>query len=356
MKKGTSIFRLLAVLLAFGLVAAACSDDDGGSDETSAGDGRLAQVIANDVVECGGNDTLPGFGIVDADGAFSGFDIDFCGVIAAAVLGDSSKINVTPLVAAQRFPTLQSGEIDVLIRNTTYTASRDGDEQANFLHTTFYDGQGFMVPTKLGVKSAKALGGASVCIQTGTTTELNLADFFRANNMKYNPVPIETNAEARENYLAGRCDVYTTDASGLAATRAAFDKPDEHMVLPEIISKEPLGPAVRQGDDQWADIVRWTLFAMIAAEEYGITSKNVKSLASKGSSYPEINRLLGKEALQGREGLGLPKNWAVFVIGQVGNYGEVFERNLGPKTALGIARGVNAQWTNGGLMYAPPFR
>ena len=220
----------------------------------------------------------------------------------------------------------------------------------------YYDGQGFMAPKKLGVKSAKELGGASVCIQTGTTTELNLADYFRANDMKYEPVPIETNTEARTNYLAGRCDVYTSDRSGLAATRAATDNPDNHVVLPEIISKEPLGPVVRHGDDQWADIVRWSLNAMVAAEEMGITSKNVKQLASKEGKNKEINRLLGTEELQGRERLGLSKDWAANVIGQVGNYGESFETHLGKKTPIGLDRGLNAQWTDGGLLYAQPFR
>ncbi|NQV55252.1 MAG: transporter substrate-binding domain-containing protein, partial [Rhodospirillales bacterium] len=227
--------------------------------------------------------------------------------------------------------------------------------QLTFVGVNYYDGQGFMARKSLGVKSAKELDGASVCIQTGTTTELNLADYFRGNGMKYKPVPIETNAEARTNYLAGRCDVYTTDASGLAATRAALDKPNDHVVLPEIISKEPLGPAVRQGDDQWADIVRWTLNAMITAEEFGITSKNVKSMTAN-SKNPEVKRLLGTEELQGRKSLGLSSDWAVNIIAQVGNYGEVFEANLGTKTALGIKRGVNAQWKDGGLMYSPPFR
>ena len=316
----------------------------------------LDDVRAKGKMNCIINTGLPGFAAPDDKGRWTGFDVDFCRAVAAATLGDADKAGFVTATGKTRFTKLRSGEGDVLSRNTTWTFSRDNDLQLTFIGTSYYDGQGFMIPKKLGVKSAKALGGASVCIQTGTTTELNLADFFKSNGMKYNPVPIETNAEARENYLAGRCDVYTTDASGLAATKAAFDKPGDHLVLPEIISKEPLGPAVRQGDDQWADIVRWTLFAMITAEELGITSGNVKDIAEKGSKNPEINRLLGREPLQGREALGLSKDWAVFVISQVGNYGEVFERNLGPKTALGIARGVNELWNKGGLMYSPPFR
>ena len=306
-------------------------------------------------LQCGINTGLAGFAAPDDKGVWRGFDVDLCRAVAAAVFGDAGKVKYTNLTGKTRFTALRSGEIDMLSRNTTWTFSRDVDLQLTFVGVNYYDGQGFMVPKKLGVKSAKELGGASVCIQTGTTTELNLADFFRVNNMKYEPVPIETNAEARTNYLAGRCDVYTTDASGLSATRVSLDDPDAHMVLPEIISKEPLGPVVRQGDDQWADIVRWALNAMVAAEELGVTSKNAAKMA-EGTKNPEINRLLGVEELQGREGLGLAKDWALAVISQVGNYGEVFEANLGPKTPLGIGRGVNAQWKNGGLIYAPPFR
>jgi general L-amino acid transport system substrate-binding protein len=323
---------------------------------TSAPAATLDDIRVKGKMNCIINTGLPGFAAPDDKGRWTGFDVDFCRAVAAATLGNANKVGFVTATGKTRFTKLRSGEGDVLSRNTTWTFSRDNDLQLTFIGTSYYDGQGFMIPKKLGVKSAKGLGGASVCIQTGTTTELNLADFFKSNGMKYNPVPIETNAEARENYLSGRCDVYTTDASGLAATKAAFDKPGDHLVLPEIISKEPLGPAVRQGDDQWADIVRWTLFAMITAEELGINSKNVKDIAAKGSKNPEINRLLGREPLQGREALGLSKDWAFFVISQVGNYGEVFERNLGPKTALGIARGVNALWSNGGLMYSPPFR
>jgi len=242
-----------------------------------------------------------------------------------------------------------------LSRNTTWTFSRDTDLQLTFAGINYYDGQGFMVPKNLGVKSANDLDGASVCIQTGTTTELNLADFFRVNGMTYKAVPIETTTEALSIYLAGRCDVYTTDASGLAATRAATKDPAAHDILPEIISKEPLGPVVRQGDEKWADIVRWTLNVLIAAEEFGVTAANAKDMAG-ASKNPEVRRMLGAEELQGRASLGLDPAWAVKVIAGVGNYGEIFERHLGKNTAVGLARGLNAQWKNGGLMYAAPFR
>ena len=317
--------------------------------------GTLDDVRKRGHLQCGINTGLVGFAAPDDKGVWRGFDVDLCRAVAAAVFGDANKVKYTNLTGKTRFTALRSGEIDMLSRNTTWTFSRDVDLQFTFVGVNYYDGQGFMVPKKLGITSAKKLGGASVCIQTGTTTELNLADFFRVSGMKYEPVPIETNAEARSNYLAGRCDVYTTDASGLAATRAATDNPEAHVVLPEIISKEPLGPVVRQGDDQWADIVRWTLNAMIAAEELGVTSKNAKEMAA-GTKNPEVNRLLGNEELQGRETLKLSKDWGVNVIAQVGNYGEVFEAHLGEKTAIGLARGLNAQWKDGGLLYAPPFR
>ncbi len=317
--------------------------------------GTLDDIRQRGHLQCGINTGVVGFAAPDDKGVWRGFDVDVCRAVAAAVFGDASKVRYTNLTGKTRFTALRSGEIDLLSRNTTWTFSRDVDLQFTFVGVNYYDGQGFMVPKKLGVKSAGQLGGASICIQTGTTTELNLADFFRVNNMKYEPVPIETNSEARTNYLAGRCDVYTTDASGLAATRAVTDNPEAHVILPEIISKEPLGPLVRQGDDQWADVARWTLNAMIAAEELGVKSKNVKQM-SAGTRNPEINRLLGTEELQGREALGLSKDWAVNIISQVGNYGEVFEAHLGKKTPIGLARGLNAQWKDGGLMYSPPFR
>ncbi|RME97609.1 MAG: amino acid ABC transporter substrate-binding protein, partial [Alphaproteobacteria bacterium] len=272
----------------------------------------------------------------------------------AAIFGDPSKVKFKPATGKTRFTILNSGEGDVIYRNTTWTFVRDVDVKLSFQGTNYYDGQGFMVPKKLGVKSAKELDGASVCIQTGTTTELNLADFFRANKISYEPVPIESNEEARTNYLAGRCDVYTTDASGLAATRATFKDPENHVILPEIISKEPLGPATRHGDDQWGDIIRWVKNALVAAEELGITQANVDELA-KGTDNPEINRLLGSEGDLGAM-LGLSKDWAHKAIKAVGNYGEIFDRNIGPKTPIGLERGLNALWTKGGLQYSPPFR
>ena len=306
-------------------------------------------------LQCGINTGLPGFAAPDDAGEWRGFDVDVCRAVAAAVFGDAESVKYTNLTGATRFTALRSGEIDMLSRNTTWTYSRDVDLQLTFVGVNYYDGQGFMVPASLGVTSATELNGSSICIQTGTTTELNLSDFFREAGMTYEPVPIETNAEARSSYLAGRCDAYTTDASGLAATRASMEDPSAHAVLPEIISKEPLGPVVRQGDDQWADIVRWSLNAMIAAEEFGISSDNVASMAESATS-PEVKRLLGVEKLQGREGLGLAADWAVAIISQVGNYGEVFEANLGDNTPLGIPRGLNAQWKDGGLLYSPPFR
>jgi general L-amino acid transport system substrate-binding protein len=339
MKFTKSIGLATAVLFAASLANAATLDD----------------VRKRGQLHCGINTGLPGFAAPDDKGVWRGFDVDFCRAVAAAVLGNADKVKYTNLTGKTRFTALRSGEIDLLSRNTTWTFSRDVDLQLTFIGVNYYDGQGFLIPKKLGVTSAKQLGGASVCIQTGTTTELNLADYFRVNNMKYQPVPVETMSEARTNYLAGRCDTYTTDASGLAASRAATNNPAAHVVLPEIISKEPLGPVVRQGDEQWADIARWTLNALIAAEEMGVTSANVKSMAN-GTKNPEINRLLGKENLQGRQAMGLSADWAVQAISQVGNYGEIFERNLGKNTKLGIARGVNAQWKAGGLMYAPPFR
>jgi general L-amino acid transport system substrate-binding protein len=322
---------------------------------SAANAGTLEDVKARGELICIVNTGLPGFSYTDESGKWQGFDVDHCRAVAAAVLGDANKVKYKPATGKTRFTILNSGEGDVIFRNTTWTFVRDVDVKLSFQGTNYYDGQGFMVNKKLGVKSAKELGGASVCIQTGTTTELNLADFFRSNNMKYEPVPIETNEEARTNYLAGRCDVYTTDASGLAATRATFKDPGNHVILPEIISKEPLGPATRQGDDQWGDIVRWTTNALIAAEELGITQGNVDEKGAKPTDNPEINRLLGTEGDLGAM-LGLDKEWAKRAIKVVGNYGEVFDRNIGPKTPIGLERGLNALWTNGGLQYTPPFR
>ncbi len=316
--------------------------------------GTLDDVVAKGELSCGVTTGLAGFAAPDANGVWEGMDVDICRAVAAAVLGDSQAVKFVPTTGQTRFSALASGEIDLLSRVTTWTFSRDVDLKFTFVGVNYYDGQGFMVPTDLGVSSAKELDGATVCIQTGTTTELNLADFFRTNGISYEPVPVETNAEGQQQYLAGACDVYTTDASGLAATRATFEKPDEHMVLPEIISKEPLGPVVRHGDDQWADIARWTLNALVAAEELGITSANLEEMAS-GTNNPEINRLLGTEGNLG-EMLGLDADWAQKAIAAGGNYGEIFEANIGESTAIGLARGLNAQWTQGGLMYSPPFR
>ncbi len=320
-----------------------------------AGAGTLDDVKAKGFLQCGVSTGLVGFAAADANGNWGGFDVAVCRAVAAAVLGDPQAVKFTPTTGKTRFTALASGEVDMLARNTTWTFSRDVDLKFTFVGVNYYDGQGFMAPKALGVTSAKDLDGATVCIQTGTTTELNLADYFRSNNISYEPVPVETNAEAQQQYLSGACDVLTTDASGLAATRATFEKPGDHVVLPEIISKEPLGPLVRHGDDQWADTVRWTLNALIAAEEMGITSANVSEMAAKPGNNPEINRLLGTEGNLG-EMLGLSADWAKNAIAAVGNYGEIFEKNIGENTAIGLSRGLNAQWTNGGLIYTPPFR
>ena len=314
----------------------------------------LEDVQARGSLNCGVSTGVNGFSAPDANGVWQGFDVAVCRAVAAAVLGDPMAVNFVPTTGQTRFTALASGEIDILARNTTWTFSRDTDLGFTFVGVNYYDGQGFMVNRELGVSSATELDGATVCIQTGTTTELNLADYFRINNMSYEPVPIETNAEAQQQYLAGACDVYTTDASGLAATRASFEAPGDHVILPEIISKEPLGPLVRQGDDQWADIARWTLNALIAAEELGVTSSNLEQMAA-GTNNPEINRLLGVEGDLGAM-IGLDAQWAMHAIAAGGNYGEIFAATIGEATPIGLARGLNAQWTQGGLMYAPPFR
>ncbi|MEC7763317.1 MAG: amino acid ABC transporter substrate-binding protein [Pseudomonadota bacterium] len=333
---------LLGALTVAGFVAGAASA------------ATLDDVQARGSLKCGSNSGLTGFAAPDANGHWEGFDVAICRAVAAAVLGDPEAVEFVPTTPKTRFTALASGEVDILVRNTTWTLSRDVDLKFTFTGVNYYDGQGFIVPKALGVSSAKELDGATVCIQTGTTTELNLADFFRTNNISYEPVPIETNAEAQQQYLAGACDTYTTDASGLAATRASFETPGDHAILPEIISKEPLGPLVRHGDDEWADIVRWTQNALVAAEEFGITSTNIEELAS-GTDNPEINRILGTEGNMG-EMLGLEADWAMKAIAAGGNYGEIFEKNIGESTPIGLARGLNAQWKDGGLQYAPPFR
>jgi len=317
----------------------------------------LDDVKAKGEVSCGVHTGLTGFAAPDDQGNWKGFDSDFCRAVAAAVFGDPDKVRFVPTNATERFTALQSGEIDLLSRNTTWTLSRDTSLGFNFTGVNYYDGQGFMInAAKLpGINSALQLSGAAICVQTGTTTELNLADYFRANNMDYNPVVFQGFDETNAAYEAGRCDAYTTDQSGLYSLRLTLANPDEHVVLPEIISKEPLGPAVRQGDDQWFNIVKWTLFAMVQAEELGITQANVEEM--KSSDNPEIKRILGQEAESKiGEMLGLDNEWVVNIIKGVGNYGESFERNIGQDSPLKIARGLNQLWTKGGIQYAPPLR
>jgi general L-amino acid transport system substrate-binding protein len=302
---------------------------------------------------CGANGTLAGFGMPDPQGNWSGFDVDFCRAIAAAIFNDPTKVKFVPLTAKDRFTALQSGEIDVLSRNTTWTMSRDTSLGLDFAAITYYDGQGFMVRKALKVSSALELNDATVCVQQGTTSELNLADYFRANHMSLKPVAFATEEEALKAYESARCDSYTTDSSGLYGERIELPDPSQHIVLPEIISKEPLSPAVRHGDNQWTDIVRWTHFVMLNAEELGINKGNVD--AKLKSDDPETRRLLGVEGQYG-EALGLTNDWAYRIIKQVGNYGESFERNVGQGSPLKIARGLNALWTKGGIQYAPPIR
>jgi general L-amino acid transport system substrate-binding protein len=302
---------------------------------------------------CGANGTLAGFGLPDPQGNWTGFDVDFCRAIAAAIFNDPTKVKFVPLTAKDRFTALQSGEIDVLSRNTTWTLSRDTSLGLDFVAVTYYDGQGFMVRRALKVNSALELNGAAVCVQQGTTSELNLADYFRANQMQLKTVTFATGDEARKAYESGRCDAYTTDSSGLYGERQKLAVPGDHIVLPEIISKEPLTPAVRHGDSQWTDIVRWTHFAMVDAEELGVTKANVDDKLK--SDDPETRRMLGAEGQYG-EALGLTNDWVYRIVKHVGNYGEVFERNIGQGSPLKIVRGLNALWTKGGLQYGPPFR
>jgi general L-amino acid transport system substrate-binding protein len=314
----------------------------------------LDAVQKKGFVQCGISDGLPGFSYADEKGNYFGLDVDVCRAVAAALFGDATKVKFSPLTAKERFTALQSGEIDVLSRNTTWTSSRDSGLGLNFAGVNYYDGQGFLVNKKLGVTSAKELGGATVCIQAGTTTELNLSDYFRSNGMKYTPITYDTSDESATSLEAGRCDVLTSDQSQLYAQRIKLSAPLEYVVLPEVISKEPLGPVVRQGDDEWFNIVRWSLFAMVNAEELGITSKNVEEVA-KSTKNPDVARLLGAEGEFGKD-LKLPKDWAVQIVKQVGNYGESFDRNVGAGSDLKIERGLNALWNKGGLQYAPPVR
>jgi general L-amino acid transport system substrate-binding protein len=304
-------------------------------------------------IQCGVSQGLPGFSNPDDQGNWTGLDVDLCKAVAAAVFGDVEKVKFTPLSAKERFTALQSGEVDLLSRNTTWTVTRDTALGLNFAGVNYYDGQGFMVKKELGISSALELGGAAVCTNTGTTTELNVADYFRANNMEYEVVAFEKADEVVAAYDSGRCDVYTTDQSGLYAQRIKLQDPDAHMVLPEVISKEPLGPVVRHADDQWLDIVKWSLNCMVNAEELGVTSENVAGMGESGN--PEIKRLMGTEGDSGKN-LGLPADWCANIIAAVGNYGESFERNVGENTPLKIGRGLNQLWSKGGIMYAPPIR
>jgi general L-amino acid transport system substrate-binding protein len=325
----------------------------GFSAQASAGP-TLDAVKNKGFVQCGVSDGLPGFSYTDERGQYRGLDVDICRAVAAALFGDASKVRFSPLTAVERFTALQSGEVDMLSRNTTWTSSRDSGMGLHFTGVTYYDGQGFLINKRLGVSSARELDGAAVCIQSGTTTELNLSDYFRANGMKYTPITYDRSDETVTALEAGRCDVLTSDQSQLYAQRIKLANPDDYVVLPEVISKEPLGPLVRQGDDEWFNIVRWTLFAMLNAEELDINSTNVEEMA-KTSQNPDVRRLLGAEGEYGKD-LRLPKDWAVQIIKQVGNYGEAFERNVGSGSELKIERGLNALWNQGGLQYAPPVR
>jgi len=314
--------------------------------------GTLQDVQKDGFLKCGTHIENPGFSALDSNGKRVGFDVDFMRAVGAAV--NVKEIKFTPLTSKERLPALQSGEIDLLARTTTHTMSRDVKLGLDFTVTTLYDGQGMMVRKSLGITNAKDLDGATIGLQTGSTTELNISDYFRKNGMNYNPVVFEKQPDVRKAYDSGRCDVHTTDISGLAAQRSLMEKPEDHIILSEVISKEPLGPYVRQGDDQWADVVRWTIWLTIAAEEKGITKANVEEIFAN-TKDPEIQRMLGKTGSLWND-LGLDQGAPVRVLKMVGNYGEIFDRNLGPNTPLRMERGLNALWTQGGLLYAPPFR
>lgn len=320
---------------------------------TGASAATLDDVKDRGELICGVSTGLPGFSNPDDKNVWAGIDVDVCRAVAAAVIGDAQKVKFIPLTAKERFTALQSGEIDMLSRNTTWTATRDTSLGLNFAGVNYYDGQGFMVSKDLGVRSALELAGAAVCIQAGTTTELNLADYFRLNNMDYNAVVFDTSDQTVKGFEAGRCDVLTSDQSQLYALRIKLADPSSAIVLPEVISKEPLGPVVRQGDDQWFNVVKWSLFAQINAEEMGVTSENVDQM--KGSNNPNVKRLLGTEGEIGNN-MGLSDDWAYQIVKQVGNYGEMFDRNVGEGSPLKIGRGLNALWNQGGIQYAPPIR
>jgi len=319
----------------------------------AAGAGTLDTVKQRGSLNCGANGQLPGFGLPDAQGNWTGLDVDLCRAIAAAIFNDGNKVKFVPLTAQVRFTALQTGDVDVLVRNTTWTLSRDTQQGFNATGINYFDGQGFMIRKSLKLNSALELNDAAICVQQGTTTELNLADFFRANRMRLKTVTFATLDESVKAYETNRCDAFTTDASGLYGVRLKLAKPDDHVVLPEIISKEPLGPFVRHGDDQWFDIVKWVHFAMLNAEELNVNRTNVDEQMK--SDNPEIKRLLGSENNFGEQ-LGLTKDWAYRIVKLVGNYGEVFERNVGQGSPLKIARGLNALWNKGGVQYAPPIR
>jgi general L-amino acid transport system substrate-binding protein len=326
---------------------------------TAATAGTLDDVKSKGFLQCGVSQGLIGFSNPDASNNWSGLDVDFCRAVAAAIFNDPTKVKFTPLSAKERFTALQSGEVDVLSRNSTWTMSRDTSLGLKFAGVMYYDGQGFMVRKSMNIDSALKLDGATVCTNTGTTTELNLADYFKAHNMKYQVVAIEDDSQVRKAYDEGRCDIFTTDQSGLYAERLQLSKPDDHIILPEIISKEPLGPVVRQGDDAWFNVIKWTYYALVTAEEMGITQANVEEM--KASTNPEMKRVLGVKNEDGSAagfgtGIGLSEEWVVQIIKAEGNYGEIFERNLGNSTAMKIARGKNALWNAGGLQYAPPIR
>ena len=371
--QGWALCVLFSVVLFLGAGCSLGDDDDNGGNGDASGDtgsaeagggggqggGSLLQEVQDrGTLRCGVNDAVPGFGFTGEGGEPEGFDIDFCKVIAAAVLGDADAVEYTPLSAEQRFTALQSGEIDVLSRNTTYTASRDGTEGARFLHTTFYDGQGMMVRTESGHQTLEDLAGETICVLSGTTTELYLESQFQARGIDYTPLAFEDNEPLQAAFVEERCGAWTSDKSQLAGIRSNWPDgqggPEALTILDETMSKEPLGPVVRDGDDDWADAVNWAIYATIQAEEFGLTSDNI----GQGSDDPEIQRFLG-EAVEGEPfdaGLGLPDDFAVQVVTQVGNYGEIYDRNVGPGSALELPRDFNALWTDGGLQFAPPYR
>ena len=370
-------FWLMSLLIVASLVLAACG---GGAPVASGGDG--APVVETVIVEvtssapavvaptgfgvtlaavqergnliCGVNSQVPGFGYVDANGNFSGFDVDYCRALAAAIFGDPNKVEFRPVTASERFTALQSGEIDILSRNTTWSLARDTELAGNFVHTTFYDGQGMMVPVDTGITTLEGLDGGTICVQTGTTTELNLADVMAARGISYTPAVYEDADSTFAAYAEGRCDAVTTDKSGLVSRRTVLADPSAHVILDVTMSKEPLGPMVRHGDDQWFDIAQWTVFAMIAGEEFGVSSANVDDMKASATN-PEVKRLLGVEGDMGLK-LGLTNDWAYNIIKLVGNYEEVYNRNLGPDTPTFIPRGLNSLYSDGGVLYAPPVR